>query len=106
MIGQEYSLETYPPEWLFPGTTGVVVSSSVPLSLSDALREREAEPINVGALQAAQVETAVKTVVSSVTNFASGVGSWIQSTGQTVVLIAVLGFGAWALSSLASLRRQ
>jgi hypothetical protein len=105
MIGQEPPfLETYPPETFFPGGT-----PPTPTVLPDTYLEQQAireEPINVGALQAAQVQTVVKSAVDTVSNVVTGVGSWIQSTGQTMVLIAVLGFGAWALSSIASLRRS
>jgi hypothetical protein len=105
MIGQEPPfLETFPPGWIFPGST-----APTPTVLPDTYLQQQAirdEPINVGALQAAQVQTVVQSAVNTVSSVVSGVGSWIQSTGQTVVLIAVLGFGAWALSSLASLRRQ
>jgi hypothetical protein len=102
MIGQEPPfLETYSPEVFFPGIT-----VPQPGATAEILRTPQDQPINVGALQAGQVQAAAGSVVSTVGNMVSGAVSWIQSTGNTVVLIAVLGFGAWALSSLASFRRE
>ncbi len=110
MLSAEFMLETYPPETFFPADKPP--SEAGPPEYSD-VRPGDWTPINVGALQAEQVERAVtkavdavKTTVTQVTDFASKVGSWMQTIGGTAALIAVLGLGAWALSSVAAIRRR
>jgi hypothetical protein len=84
-----------------PGDTGALW----PTSLADVLREPAGPPQTTGELQAQYIRSTAETAVRSVENIAASVGDWIQTTGQAVMWIAVLGLGAWALSSFASLRR-
>ena len=84
-----------------PGDTGALS----PGSIADVLREAAGPPQTTGELQAQYIRGTTETAVRSVENIAASVGGWIQTTGQALMWIAVLGLGAWALSSIASLRR-
>ncbi len=84
-----------------------------PTSLADILREPRPTVTTPGEdiaadirLTAERATRGIENTVSNVSEWLQRAGSWIQAVGGTAALIAVLGLGAWGLSSMAAIRRR